>query len=263
MSYKIFCISHGRANNALKILKLAPSACFIVKDKKDFSEYKNLGIKNLVIGGKLSESRNLAISMTQENNIEYCIQISDDIKEVVILDENLMAFDIQSANALVRNLENFKKVSIDNAVHRIINLLEESSEPFTLCGIHPTGNKAQALMLRPTRTNLFALGDFLVILADSSPRFDPRLRLKEDYDFTAQHITQGMVLRDNRTVLNVSHYRNSGGAVSIRTERLERDSVNYILQKWEGSKKVKFSVNKRRKPEGTEILLRSPPLTTS
>ena len=43
------------------------------------------------------------------------------------------------------------------------------------------------------------IGNFIVVERCSTPRFDPELKLKEDYDFSCQHAhTYGKVLRCNK-----------------------------------------------------------------
>ena len=58
-----------------------------------------------------------------------------------------------------------------------------------LAGCFPNANPGLAAGTRPVADNLFIVGDFLVIDVDrTSLRFDERLMLKEDYDYTAQHL---------------------------------------------------------------------------
>merc|ERR1719458_2268955 len=64
-------------------------------------------------------------------------------------------------------------------------------------------------------------------------RFDPALTLKEDYDFTCAHISRyGSVLRCNRMLLDVAHYTNAGGAVSIRNAVEEQRNIKILRKKW-------------------------------
>merc|ERR1712187_113569 len=79
----------------------------------------------------------------------------------------------------------------------------------------------------------FILGDFFVSDVNSAVRFDPTLTLKEDYDFTCAHISRyGAVLRCNRMVLDVAHYTNAGGAVSIRNASEEQKNIKILRKKW-------------------------------
>ena len=78
-----------------------------------------------------------------------------------------------------------------------------------LGGAHPTGNR---IFQQPPATGLsFIVGDFLVCRPESDVRFDTALTLKEDYDFTAQHLRRhGAVCRLNRLEVEAEHYTNQG-----------------------------------------------------
>merc|ERR1712187_164898 len=100
------------------------------------------------------------------------------------------------------------------------------------------------------------LGDFFVTEPSSPCRFDTKMTLKEDYDFTCSHIHKhGSVLRCNRMFLTAKHSTNAGGAVASRDNAGQKEKLNIrILQsKWP---KV-FKVNTRRKGvAGTEVQMR-------
>ena len=57
-----------------------------------------------------------------------------------------------------------------------------------LGGAYPTANKGQAMNSPPMHSDAFIVGDFLVVDPTSTPRFDEKMSLKEDYDMTAQHL---------------------------------------------------------------------------
>lgn len=99
----------------------------------------------------------------------------------------------------------------------------------------------------------FILGDFFV--ADHSPvRFDEDMTLKEDYDFTCQHIAKhGAVLRLNRLTIVAKHQTNPGGAVAQRDKkgREEERNIAILTRKWPRA----FTANRKRKHE---VILRWP-----
>lgn len=49
-------------------------------------------------------------------------------------------------------------------------------------------NTGYAFRMRPFTKHHFIVGDFIVVDSASPLRFDLNMRLKEDYDFTAQHL---------------------------------------------------------------------------
>merc|ERR1711920_204148 len=89
----------------------------------------------------------------------------------------------------------------------------------------------------------------IFFVSDMSPcRFDEQMTLKEDYDFTCQHIDQhGSVYRCNRMFVHARHATNAGGAVDARDKQGKKERYNIaILQaKWPGV----FRLNGKRKDE--------------
>ena len=82
-------------------------------------------------------------------------------------------------------------------------------------------------------TNLFVVGSCCAIKPGSGLYFDTNLKLKEDYDYTAQHIAKfGGVLRCDDLLASFSHYSNSGGAVDIRSDHEERLAIQLLKNKW-------------------------------
>jgi len=93
----------------------------------------------------------------------------------------------------------------------------------------------------------FILGDFFVV-DKSSIRFDEEMTLKEDYDFTAQHIYKhGSVIRCNRMVITAKHQTNAGGACSTRDKKglEEQRNIAILFRKWPRA----FRAHPKRKNE--------------
>eukprot|EP00971_Amphidinium_carterae_P163486 3241898-Amphidinium_carterae.1 len=101
--------------------------------------------------------------------------------------------------------------------------------------------------------NNFILGDFFV--ADCSPcRFDERMTLKEDYDYTCTHFKEhGSVIRCNRLFIAAVHQTNAGGAVSERDTHgeKERQNIKLLMDKWPGM----FRLNPKRGGGDTEVVM--------
>ena len=75
-------------------------------------------------------------------------------------------------------------------------------------------------------------------------RFDERLKVKEDYDYSMQHIYKyGGVLRTHKYGIDVVHLTNQGGCVAYRTKDIEIDCYNILVNKW-GKNVVKRQENK-------------------
>jgi hypothetical protein len=81
-------------------------------------------------------------------------------------------------------------------------------------------------------THLFVVGD-MILVSPTSLRFDEQLLLKEDYDYTCQHLNAyGAVARVNGVMAEFRHRSNPGGAVAYRSEALEAESIAYLRGKW-------------------------------
>ena len=128
-----------------------------------------------------------------------------------------------------------------------------------------TPNRGQSMNQAPVTTEHFIVGDFILVdtaAGDSAPTpptpltsepvtatdaagFDERMKLKEDYDFTAQHLhVHGGVCRLNRLFVKAEHYVNSGGAVAVRNGKLEKQMIKHLRTKWPG-----VFLDQRRKNE--------------
>ena len=61
------------------------------------------------------------------------------------------------------------------------------------------------------------------------------MTLKEDYDFTAQHLhTYKKVCRVNRLLIWAEHWDNAGGAVTVRNKTTEKRNIKRLRLKWPG-----------------------------
>lgn len=227
--FRVFVISHARAANVKKVQEILGIEPIWIVGKGEEDDYIKAGASvHLVFeGGSLCQSRNLALDLAFEENA-VCVQISDDIKKV------------ESYDFVTK-----KKTQI--TFMEALNLFEKEifQTPFFLYGIPPTANAF--FVHKPRSLNAFCIGDFLVV-KPSDIRFDENLSLKEDYDFTAQHIKKAGVLRFDNILVTFQHYSNSGGAVSYRNDETEKRMVDYIMAKHKGM----FRLNPRRK---NEILL--------
>jgi len=139
-----------------------------------------------------------------------------------------------------------------------------------LGGVYVTCNAGQCFSCEPVTSAHFILGDLLVVDAAHSPcRFDETMTLKEDYDFTAQHLHEhGKVCRVsrqccccccharrdlgpllllllllatsprlsqvNRMLINPTHRTNAGGAVDDRDASGAKEDANIAIlrRKW-------------------------------
>mmetsp|Transcript_45850 Transcript_45850/g.147230 ORF Transcript_45850/g.147230 Transcript_45850/m.147230 type:complete len:445 (-) Transcript_45850:77-1411(-) len=203
-------------------------------DAKSLQNYRRLGFDAVADGGSLCGARNKALAEAKKLG-KACCQVSDDISRWVYygaLDNIHATKDQDEANRLSRRARRLV-ISPVAAARFLLARMRASELGPKLGGVLPTGNIARGLAHASVTTHHFILGDFFVSEAQSEVRFDPKLTLKEDYDFTCSHIERhGAVLRCNRMVLDVAHYSNAGGAVSIRNAAEEQKNIKILMTKW-------------------------------
>lgn len=215
-------------------------------DEQSLSDYQRLGL-TAVVGGRLTDARNMALDDAERLG-KVCVQLSDDIsaweyrhgERAAAKNDDLMNAAHSAAKRYI--------VSPVNAAQFILAKMRGTAEPRPkLGGVYMLGSCARTFADEPVKRRHFILGDFLVV--DSSPvRFDTKMTLKEDYDFSCAHIrAHGSVMRCQRMTLNVKHYSNAGGAVAVRDQsgKQEKANLDILFAKWPRA----FSLNPMRKNE--------------
>jgi hypothetical protein len=224
MNYRVYVISAGRYNALPFNKKQKESYIFCVRNGEK-TLYENAGCKYVHETGKLVESRNFALKHAFANN-NICIQLSDDIVKV-------------NTN---KSFGTKKEVDLDESLTDMVNIFNKITGVY-LMGVPPTDNYFYAKKL--VSKNTFCIGDLLFV-KPCNLYFDESLTLKEDYDYTLQHINQyGHCFRYQKYLYTFQHYKNKGGAVDYRNESEEQKNIFYLMAKW-GSK---IKLNPKRKNE--------------
>jgi len=230
-SFQVYVISAGRATS-LPFEKAALNNYIFCVKSGEGDQYRAAGCKHVYETGSLMQSRNWALDHAFENK-NTCVQLSDDIKSV-------------KHNPHVTGGKT-DAVRLQNAINVMVEKLHAVKQ-LRLLGVPPTAN---AFFAKSSLSkNTFCIGDALFV-KPSEPRFDNNLTLKEDYDFTLQHIDRyGIACRYQRFLWEFQHYSNSGGAVAYRDDAREQKNINYLLRKWPNN----LRLNPKRK---NEILMKA------
>ena len=123
-----------------------------------------------------------------------------------------------------------KEITVDEVLKEMINQMEKYD--MYLGAVSPTNNEFYFSETRPIGFRHFCLGD-LHLIRKCDLKFDESLTLKEDYDYTLQHIKKfGGVCRLNYILPTFTHRVNKGGAVAVRTEALEQENIKLLKKKW-------------------------------
>jgi hypothetical protein len=224
MNYQVYVISAGRYDKLNFSNQQKSKYIFCVK-KGEKHLYEKYGCQNVIETGSLMQSRNAALNMAFNEN-KICVQLSDDLKKV-------------TTN---KNFSLKKQVDADFAIQELVNLFEKVNGVY-LMGIPPTSNDFFAKSL--ISKNTFCIGDMLFIKPNDL-RFDTALTLKEDYDYTLQHLDKYKnCFRYQKYIFEFEHYKNKGGAVDYRTEEEEQKNIKILFAKWGN----KIKLNPKRKNE--------------
>lgn len=234
MNPYVAVISAGRPQNVERMqAMLRPHLAHWFVGAGDRVAYLSAGADYVEAEGGLVECRNLALDAAFAVD-RPCAQVSDDLKRLGHTDDGRTVKPITAAYALDVMLA---------ALH--------ASHGAHLAGVAPTDNRLSYSPTRPVSARHFCVGDLLLVLP-THLRFDPALRLKEDYDYTCQHVREhGAVARVNGILASFAHYTNAGGAVAIRNAEREQEVIAYLKAKWPGW----FRDNPKRV---NEVLLRIP-----
>tara|TARA_R100000995_G_scaffold82753_1_gene57145 strand:- start:110 stop:841 length:732 start_codon:yes stop_codon:yes gene_type:complete len=209
--YWIGVISSNRPGNINKmhqILKFEPTWYVGKNENQTYKESKNI-----VESGGLCESRNALLKEAFNRDL-ICVQLSDDLYNLKIAKNKKEKADIEFFDAL----EVIKNSMLNNGSY--------------YGGCAPTDNAFYFNEEKPISFDKFIVGDFIMV-RPCNVFFDESLKLKEDYDYTLQHLKRyNKVSRCNNILASFKHRTNKGGAVDVRTSELEQKTIKQLHDKW-------------------------------
>jgi len=194
-------------------------------------EYRKLGLQ-VVKAGKLIPSRNKALEEAFAVG-KACVQTSDDIGSWHLVCDSTRYHTDDGANAAFKRSDKLL-VSPVAAARYMLAKMRARGNQCKLGGVYPLSNGGRAMRAEAVHQQHFILGDFFASEV-SDIRFDERLTLKEDYDYTASHLQKyGEVLRCNRLIITAKHETNAGGACDARDAEgtKERYNIAILKEKW-------------------------------
>ena len=172
MRYRICIISTGRPDRVPHMQRLFPydfQIHWYTKDT-DMRSYAMYGASSIIAAGGLCESRNRALEDSAAEG-SVCVELSDDLSKIQWYEGTGKAKDI----------------SLNDAIQRLIAGMEVNKA--LLGGVAPTANAFY--YTKPAHSRAFIVGDFIAIhphAVGEGLLFDTKLKLKEDYDYTLQHL---------------------------------------------------------------------------
>lgn len=222
---KVFVsVISARRPSALKpMTDLIGRATWLVDDES-LEAYMGELVRNdldagVAIGGKLCRARNLALDMAFASQTGVlCLQLSDDLKKIE-----------QPEWDETRKKYVAKPMDFDTAVLTMIVALQSTGAK--LAGVAPTSNPFY-YRGKPIHPRAFIVGD-MILVGNTTLRFDEEMRLKEDYDYTLKHLdSYGRVARCDDVLATFQHRSNAGGAVAYRTPEEEQRAIEQLKKRW-------------------------------
>jgi hypothetical protein len=208
-------ISASRPGNVADMERLVGPATWVVPEAQ-MADYDRAGATRVMAdGGGLCAARNVALDTAHGMGLA-CVQLSDDLRKLQLA---LGPKETRPASFV-----------------EVLGMMREAcaAAGARLAGIAPVANAFYFNPVRPFHTAAFILGDFIYV-RPCPERFDTQLRLKEDYDYTLQHLhAYRAVARCNAVLGHFRHRTNAGGACAVRTPELEQASIAYLKAKWPG-----------------------------
>ena len=205
---KFYVISKGRAATALEVEARfgVPTTWVVPKGEK-------YDVANVIHQKKsgLSNARNTVLDDCFKTH-EYCIMLDDDY--------------VKSYRFLSKTQKT--EVPFTDVVQEMYDVLSKS--PLHLAGCVATSNPF--FSSQKVQFKHFCIAS-CILVKRTDLRFDTKFKLKEDYDYTLQHIKKyGGVARIGYMTPAFTHYVNKGGAVADRNDELEGKSIALLKKKW-------------------------------
>lgn len=225
-------ISHKRPDNIKKmeLITEIPEKLVWYVGKGEKKSYKSAQGEVIEVGD-LCQSRNRALLISNSED-KSCFMMDDDLVKIEMF-----------------TLAGKRFISFQNMVREMHNVL--ANTPLCLAGTATTTNRYFYNPEKPLSLKHFIGGWCTLSKYPSELSYDEKLKTKEDYDITLQHISKyGGALRINYLAPTFLHWDNKGGVVDTRTDKVEKESIAYLKKKWGNS----IGLNKKRGE--TEILLR-------
>lgn len=210
-------ISTKRPFNVARMNSLVGAATWYVGEGET-STYTASGSVVAKESKGLCAARNQALTDAFERGLP-CVQLSDDLKQVRKMTYSMVGKKYVASPILFKRCITYILEEMENAGAR-------------LGGVAPTTNPLNYNPRRPVATSHFIVGDFLVVVP-TILKFDGSMTLKEDYDYTLQHLAKyGVVARCDAILAEFQHYTNEGGAVDVRTPQREQENIRHLKSKW-------------------------------
>jgi len=216
--FEIAIPSYKRANDCQTAKWISRGIIFC--HKFEANEYRKNNKNKIVVipdelaGKGMAVIRNFILDNTKADQV---IMLDDDIKQFGYY-ENL-ELHLMSEQEIYALFE---------------NMFRMTSEAGTkLFGLNLQSDKKFYREYSPLSLSSVILGPCMGIIKDDEIRFDERLGLKEDYDYSIQVLRKfRKILRFNKYHYTSAHIKKKGGCAAYRTMKKEEEQAKLFQKKW-------------------------------
>lgn len=176
-----------------------------------------VGVPDHVTG--ITRTRNWILDWARAHGERWVVQIDDDAIRWTYFEADFPAPGIPVPDDRKRDL--------------LINMFEMAEDLGTnLWGFQVSYDPKFYREYSPFSLTSVVVGNLMGIIEDGQ-RFDERLPLKEDYDFSLQSLYRHRrVLRCNKYAWGVQHHDTPGGCKTYRSFQAEREAIRILQRKW-------------------------------
>lgn len=215
---KICIPSHKRADNCKTAQYLPEASVFVSEDQVE--EYKKNLTNEIVAIPKEYEQRGMAIIRN------FILDHAGD-QDILMVDDDISYFGHFERKKMVK----MEAWQVYNFAENAFRMTRELGS--VLWGVNLNSDKMTYREYSPFSLSSVILGPCMGVIKDDNIRFDERLGLKEDYDYSIQVLNKyRKILRFNKYFYVADHITKKGGCASYRTMDQEREQAERILRKW-------------------------------
>lgn len=217
----IICVPSYRRPNKIDTLKYLPHIKIYI-DEGEAEEYKKnypeawFRVMSKGVQGNICRVRNYILDDKENEGKAICI-VDDDLKHIGYFEEGAE-----------------HRLSNESEVLAFINKYNELAESWDIkfWGINVNPDKQCYREYTPFSLTSYVASPFGVHLGHCV-RYDEKLSLKEDYDFTLQFLNHyRKILRVNKYFYNVKQMEQEGGCATYRNVEEEKRQLDLLQKKW-------------------------------
>jgi hypothetical protein len=219
----VVCISHKRPGNVRKMLEIMDCEVTFQVERNQWSAYSAAGATSLGRGVPgWAEQLNAAMDYWWASEDTWLCLVDDDLR------------GIKWADLDERGKWRTRTITGAVAIDRMVEALR--ARDYARLAGPLTSDNPLGIGKQLVSTGVF-VSSAMMVLRPSQIRFDTTLKVKGDYDFCLQHMTQhGAALRVNQILPKWEYLSNPGGLQDSLPDRIEanQQAIKLLLDRWPG-----------------------------